>query len=240
MKVFTKLFVVLGLLVACQFSKAQDIHFSQFYASPLLLNPARTGNVAESWRGSVIYRNQWASIPAPYSTIGASFDISVLGCQLGVDHVGVGLALFNDRAGDGNLNDFTGLFSLAYHKGLDKERRYMLSLGGALGFKQKSVDFTSLLFQSQITSDFEFDPALPNGEPVDQGTFNYLDFRAGGLITAAFSPTASVYFGGAYYHFSKPRETFLLEDGVVSVNPNLLDPRLVAHFGGFFLCNRNL
>ena len=42
---------------------AQDIHFSQFYASPLTLNPAMTGFVNGDCRAGVIYRNQWKRKP---------------------------------------------------------------------------------------------------------------------------------------------------------------------------------
>ena len=41
---------------------AQDPHFSQFYASPLLLNPALTGAFPGNVRASGSYREQWPSI----------------------------------------------------------------------------------------------------------------------------------------------------------------------------------
>ena len=39
-------------------AKAQDIHFSQYYASPLTLNPALTGKFNGHFRVSGIYRDQ--------------------------------------------------------------------------------------------------------------------------------------------------------------------------------------
>ncbi|HNM24595.1 MAG TPA: type IX secretion system membrane protein PorP/SprF, partial [Saprospiraceae bacterium] len=47
------------LAVAVQ---AQDIHFSQFYMSPLNLNPAMTGVMNCNHRIVANYRNQWSSI----------------------------------------------------------------------------------------------------------------------------------------------------------------------------------
>ena len=38
---------------------AQDIHFSQYYASPLTLNPALTGKFNGLWRVTGIYRDQF-------------------------------------------------------------------------------------------------------------------------------------------------------------------------------------
>ena len=235
MKTFTRLFVALLIVAGMQLTNAQDIHFSQFYASPLTLNPAMTGNLNGSYRAAVIYRNQWSSIPAPYSTVAASFDMPVVTGIFGTDHVGAGIALYNDRAGDGQLNDLTAMASIAYHKALDQEARYFITVGGQAGWTQKSVDFTKLLFENQIVN-FEFDPTAPNGEPVENNTFNYFDFRAGGLFTGTINDYVSLYAGGAYYHFTKPEETFLVNDQIPGDN-NTLDPRMVFHAGGSIFVN---
>ncbi len=235
-KIFTRLFIGLLLLSTAQNLLAQDIHFSQFYSSPLTLNPAMTGNIAEHFRANFTYRNQWASIPAPYSTVAASVDASLLGCQLGVDHVGVGLAIYNDRSGDGTLNDVTALASVAYHKGIDSERKYMLSLGGQVGFTQKSIDITKLFFESQIQAGLQPDLSAPNMEPFQNNNFNYVDFRAGGLFTGAPSPDVNFYLGLGYFHLTKPTETFLDPD-LESTADKVLDPRLVVHGGGSFFVN---
>jgi len=100
--------------------QAQDIHFSQFYASPLTLNPAMTGNLNGSYRLTAIYRNQYASIPAPYNTFAVSGDMSVLRGMLKGDHAGIGIVAYNDVAGDGNLSNTSVLLSAAYHKSIKK------------------------------------------------------------------------------------------------------------------------
>ncbi|MBK9460495.1 MAG: PorP/SprF family type IX secretion system membrane protein [Sphingobacteriales bacterium] len=231
-KLFTRISTFV-LLFAAFGAQAQDIHFSQFYSAPLLLNPAMTGNIGESYRASLSYRNQWASIPAPYSTVAASIDGSFLGCQLGADHVGAGLAIVNDRSGDGLLNDFSLMASAAYHKGLDPDRRYVLSLGGQVGYVQKSIDIIKLLFETQINENLQFDGTLPNGEPFNSNKFNYIDLRAGGMFTGAINDRANVYVGGSFYHLTKPGESFLLEEEA-NAEKNVLDSRLVFHGGGSF------
>ncbi|HMZ89019.1 MAG TPA: type IX secretion system membrane protein PorP/SprF, partial [Chitinophagales bacterium] len=47
---------------------AQDIHFSQFFAAPILVNPANTGNFIGSARIGLNYRDQWGSVTIPYRT----------------------------------------------------------------------------------------------------------------------------------------------------------------------------
>jgi hypothetical protein len=41
---------------------AQDSHFSQFFSSPLTLNPAFTGKFFGTYRVAGNYRNQWPTI----------------------------------------------------------------------------------------------------------------------------------------------------------------------------------
>ncbi len=236
-KSLTQFWIVVVFLLATQAVSAQDIHFSQFYSSPVTLNPAMTGNVNGSYRISATYRNQWASISAsPYSTAVLSIDASLFGCSLATDHVGVGLAVFNDRAGEGGLSNTTALASLAYHKGLDQDRRFLISVGGQVGFVQKRADIEKLCFQNQI-SNFEchnlFDDPnyIPNGEAIDNQQFNYLDFRVGGLLTAQASKNVNLYGGAGYYHASQPTETFLVS-ALNEAEQNKLGSRLVLHGGG--------
>ncbi len=234
MKFFTRLLLVVALLATVRTIQAQDIHFSQFYSQPLLLNPAMTGNLSEHYRVALTYRNQWASIPAPYSTVAAAIDASLLGCQLGSDHVGVGFAFYNDRSGDGILNDLSAMLSAAYHKGLTSDRRYMLSAGLQAAIKQKSINIQNLFFENQINSNLVFDGTLPNGEPFQSNRFSYFDLAGGAVLSGSPTDRANFYVGGAYYHFTKPKETFLVEE-VLNVEPNLLDGRMVFHGGGSFM-----
>ena len=59
-------------------SFSQDIHYSQFYSSPLTLNPALTGVNDCTYRIAAMYRNQWQSVTDPYQTPSISFDINNL------------------------------------------------------------------------------------------------------------------------------------------------------------------
>src|SRR5579883_2790893 len=116
------------LALTLQNANAQDIHFTQFTAVPLVINPAFTGNAGGLYRAAAIYRSQWSSVTTPYITYGASFDAPVV-YDLSVDDaLALGVQVYNDKAGDGNLTNFTGLASVAYHKLLGKGDK-MLSVG---------------------------------------------------------------------------------------------------------------
>ncbi|NCP46666.1 MAG: type IX secretion system membrane protein PorP/SprF, partial [Flavobacteriales bacterium] len=56
----------------------QDVHFSQFFSSPLTLNPANAGIYNGDLRAIMNYRSQWGSISEPFVTMAASVDFPVL------------------------------------------------------------------------------------------------------------------------------------------------------------------
>ena len=54
-------------------ARSQDLHFSQYFNTPLLVNPANTGFAPDvDWRAGINYRNQYSSLTAnPYKTMSA-------------------------------------------------------------------------------------------------------------------------------------------------------------------------
>ncbi|MBK8443554.1 MAG: PorP/SprF family type IX secretion system membrane protein [Sphingobacteriales bacterium] len=212
---------------------AQDIHFSQFYASPLTLNPALTGLMDGCYRGAANYRNQYSDL-APYSTVSASYDMVLLRGQIGntADHLGVGAMFYNDRAGYGSLNTTTFMASVAYHKAFDKRANYRLSVGAQGGLMHKSLDFSKISFENQFIGT-GFDPNQPNGEAVDNPSISFGDFRAGMIFSGAPMDNFGFYIGGAMFHLTKPNESFLGD------TDNKLDSRLVVHGGANFLPTDN-
>ena len=73
-----KRYLILGLLVLSAFkiTLAQDPHFSQIQYNPLYLNPAFAGvtEYGKANRLTGLYRDQWRTLPVPYSTTTASYD----------------------------------------------------------------------------------------------------------------------------------------------------------------------
>lgn len=210
MKIFTRilflLFVFVGLIA--NKSVAQDIHFSMFYASPLNLNPALTGVNEGTYRAAGIYRNQWRSISAPYTTYSASFDIKLLQGLLKNDVFGVGAMFVGDKSGDGKLTMNSGMASIAFHKGLDRNHRHFLGLGVQLGYTNKSLKWQSLAFPSQY-SNGDFDLNISNGENFSKPNIGYFDMQAGILHQSNFNDIVGLMTGLTVYHLVVPKESFL-------------------------------
>ena len=57
---------------------AQDPHFSQFFASPLTINPANTGNFSGSLRAALNSRTQLPDFNNAYATKTLSLDAPIL------------------------------------------------------------------------------------------------------------------------------------------------------------------
>src|SRR5690625_5057519 len=128
--------------------RAQDPHFTQFFASPLTLNPAFTGLFSGDIRVAAIYRSQWSHIALPYVTGTVSVDANILKNYIPYqDSWGVGgIALYDREAGGGLKTTYGGL-STAYHKGLDPEGAQSLTVGLQLAYVQKRLDPTKLTFE---------------------------------------------------------------------------------------------
>ncbi|MCS6933582.1 MAG: PorP/SprF family type IX secretion system membrane protein [Chitinophagales bacterium] len=216
----------------------QDIHFSQYYASPLTLNPALTANINGVFRAAFNYRNQWFTIPtlnsvAPYQTYQVSVDAPILRERLQNDAFGFGGVFYADRAGDGALTTYSGLASIAYHKAVDRYGRARLGLGLQAGVVSKRVNIQNLVFENQLDN-FGWNTSLSNGETnFNNRAIFYPDVNIGVLWTHAASDMARYYVGFAMNHLSRPRESFLGDE------TNRMNYRYNIHAGGEFFLDQN-
>ncbi|WP_345083219.1 PorP/SprF family type IX secretion system membrane protein [Nemorincola caseinilytica] len=145
--IITRSILTTAIAVSASAVSAQDIHFTQFDMAPLVVNPAFTGMFDGTARAGGIYRSQWGSVTVPYVTMGAHADMPLYADQSG-GYMAAGLQVFNDKAGDGNLQNFTGLLSLAYHKTMGERNEIAVGMQG--GYAQKSIDLSKLYFGDEF------------------------------------------------------------------------------------------
>ncbi|HEX6914686.1 MAG TPA: PorP/SprF family type IX secretion system membrane protein, partial [Chitinophagaceae bacterium] len=142
--------ILMVLSMSCTVAAgAQDLHFSQYYNAPLLVNPANTGfNPDFDYRIGANYRTQWATVMSNrYKTMSIWGDVQLFNNRFDNAWVGVGGAVLKDAAGAGNLAATRVYGSVAYHQliGLNS----LVSLGMNAGFVTKSIDATKLTFDNQ-------------------------------------------------------------------------------------------
>ena len=110
------LFTFYLLLITCL--HAQDPTFSQFFSSPLNVNPALTANINSDWRAISNYRSQWMGATSPYVTGTISYDSKVErknGFLQENNYVGLGGMLMFDRALGGIAKETFGSLNLSYN-----------------------------------------------------------------------------------------------------------------------------
>jgi type IX secretion system PorP/SprF family membrane protein len=205
-----KRFLLLMLVFAsAQVSRAQDPHFSQFYASPLTLNPALTGRFDGSFRLATNYRSQWPTINNAFTTGTASLDMPILTNRLPqYDTWGVGIIGLTDQSGNKILrNNYVGL-STAYSKALDEDGFHQLSVGFQGVFATKRLDVSLADFEDELTA-VGFTGVTSEVFTNQQVNVQYFDLNTGVLYTGSTNGENNYYVGISLYHANRPKESFI-------------------------------
>ncbi len=222
MKLYNKIFLVLIFFISLSNAKAQDYKFSQFYNSPLNLNPALTGKINSLYRFVANYRVQYLPVqsPSPYNTLSASADFGILRDKLKGDIFGVGLVFTNDRQTAIRSNSM--MASVAYNKSLGKDKNHFLGVGMQIGFLQRHLDYGNLVFASQFDSiNFRFDLTRPNGEAFASGKYIKPNLNIGLFWTSNFTKSIGAYAGLSIFNIIKPKDTFFKENNERALRYNV-------------------
>jgi type IX secretion system PorP/SprF family membrane protein len=211
-KLFT-LFV--AALLGAQ-SYAQDLHFSQYYNSPLLLNAANAGLLeSNDWRCGIQYRNQSGTIPVPYNTFSVFADAGLFRNKWENSWLGTGLAMWRDVAGNGNLAMTKLQGSIAGHV-LGENMSFSIGLNAA--YTQRSVDFNKLTYDVQW-DEFSFNQNLANQETNSTQKTNYLDIGTGVIFTFFNKNNLYAKASLAVQHVNRPVETFYGMSNKIGLRP---------------------
>lgn len=208
---------------------AQDPAFSQFFASPLSLNPALTGKFNGVVRVAGNYRNQWPAINNAFITSTISVDGGILKNRLPETDVwGVGLMAMTDKTANGILSSNYISLSTAYHKSLDENGWNQIGIGFQGTYANKRLDGTKLNFEDEL--DQQGGWTIPSQETIDghQVNLDYFDMNVGILYNGSSNGDNNFYMGASLYHITRPKESFTGNSYYV------LHPRLTLHGGYSF------
>jgi len=216
--------------------RGQDIHFSQFYMSPLTLNPALTGVQNCNTRIVGNYRNQWASVlgNAAYNTYSVSYDQKM---PVGrYDYFGFGSHIVSDVAGQLDFQTLTLKLSGAYSRrvGGDRKKSNYVVVGAEAGVSQRSLDFANAQWPSQADNG-QWNPDLPSGEGELPDNFLFGDVGLGVLWFSVLSKHSNFYIGGALNHLNQANVSNFRPDGIEKYFT-----KSVLHAGGEFPMNNSM
>ncbi len=204
------LHIVLVTFVAWNLS-AQDPHFSQYYFTPLEINPALTGIFEGKYRASMSYRDQWSSLlgTESFRTLRASADIKWgMGKS---DFLVLGMTLLGDEVGESKYRQTLGHMTVSYIMKLSQKKygtgSQYLSGGLKVGVGMNNTNWSNLWFGRQYDiANQTINTSAPNGENFtdDLQTETYPDIGVGLFWYAITSKTSSIYAGFAIDHINKP------------------------------------
>ena len=188
---------ILVILLLFIFSeiRGQDPVFTQFYASPTILNPAFAGS-RNSTRFSAGYRNQWRGVNSKINTFYASGDGFV-----GPINSGVGVNLINQKEELTNYSYTQVNLLYSFHIKLNDD--WSLFPGMSFGYAFKQFDFGGLLFEDQIDlNSGNINPT--NDEIYDKNNINFFDLSAGIVLYHT-----NTWIGLSLKHLTNPDISFI-------------------------------
>ena len=181
-----KLSLIIAYVILVYCINAQDTQFTQFYASPLYLNPAFTGLTYEH-RFAAAYRNQWPGIKRTYSSYMVSYDYNA--SEL---NSGIGGFVLQDVSGSTNLVNTQEGINLAYKV---KTGKFSEARGGVMiAANQLRIDNSKLIFNDQLITG-----AAASQDAALIAQKSYFDMGIGGLFNSK-----SIWAGFAAKHINQP------------------------------------
>ncbi len=209
-KKFLKYFVFFYCILLLSFKGfTQDIHYTQYSFLPLLQNPASVGFFDANMRFSTIYRNQWATVPVNYNSIGFSYDLNFLEHFKTGSKAGAGLNFYFDQAGDSKFQTMHLMIPLAYHFYLPiNDNKLKISLGAEGGFQYKALSTADLYYDSQFNGEVFDKDAQTNENFSSLNVFN-LDVGAGLNFEFETESEIKIGLGFAIKHLNNAEEYYL-------------------------------
>jgi len=200
-----KLVLHIIFFIFCVSTHAQDLHYSQFYNSPINISPALTGIYNGDKRVAISARDQWRSVPVPWLTFSGSYDQKFYKKNRNKSFFGGGVLFNYDRQGDSKITlmniSVTGTYNHLFTK------KNILTLGAGLGYASRGFNQTSLSWDKQWNGD-SFDPALPTGEALTGDMVSMVETNLGLNYRFQEHEREHYDFGVAVHHILQPSAKF--------------------------------
>jgi type IX secretion system PorP/SprF family membrane protein len=201
-----RIILIVLLVLAGKIANAQDPHYSQYFTSPMTLNPALIGKHVDDWRLALNYRSQWwGGYVQPYNTTTASAEKRLLQGRNDHNSLAFGFSVLSESSNAGVLknNYFTG--GIAYNMALDAAGEMLLGGGLSVTYANRMLDASKFEFQSQYGS-MGFQRTASN-DPVPVNSTHYWDMNAG-IHLSKQGKKWGYQLGASIYHVGSPEQGF--------------------------------
>jgi type IX secretion system PorP/SprF family membrane protein len=228
--IINKIAILIILLSATKVGISQDIHFSQYGETPVVINPALIATAYDT-RAIINYRSQWGSVAKAYTTFGFTFEQAINHRKLRKNYFGLALSVYRDVAGDARLGSLMPNLGFNY---LTKVSQFgKLSGGLQAGVIYRSIDVSKLQWDSQF-DEYEYKADLPSGEATPRS--GIVGFDMGGGVNFHYAKSeryisaqdgAKFDIGFSTFHYEIPPNSFWLSS-------EKLYTKTIAYFNGDF------
>jgi type IX secretion system PorP/SprF family membrane protein len=188
---------------------SQDLHYSQFYNSPINLNPAHTGIFNGDRRFTLNYRNQYDS--GLWETFGGSYDMKFYPKRERNGFLSGGLVFNYDVQGLSKLKLTNVNVALSYTGILNENN--LLTIGGLIGFASRGFSSDLLTWDRQWDGRF-FDPNLGSGETFNSDRISFLETAIGVNYRWQKDKRTKFDLGIGAFHFIEPEVGFYSTDDI--------------------------
>ena len=193
--------------VFSQISFGQQSLYSQYFSTPLALNPALTGHFNGTIRFSSNSRSQWGEDGNPFKSITASVERRLLANST-KGKFGVGLLFSSDNSNQDAYSVKKAALSAAYNMALDKEGYIELGAGFQGQFNQRRINPYVLTFESQFETG-GFNTSIATPEMAKAARMSYTSVNAGILLNIKSLEGKQLYLGLAAYNTNQAKTSFL-------------------------------
>ena len=228
MKKLYKTIVVSMLVCFSGISVGQDLHFSQYLAAPLNINPALTGLMNGNLRANLNYRNQWFSVNS-FATYAASVDANI--ARKGMDYhmLGLGLSFYQDIESNNGYSNTNVSLSTAFNVKLSSQPLQYIGIGVQPSIIKKQINLADAIYGTLFETGVNIDPL----GFAEYNTFNF-DLNAGLSYYIFFDKRHILYAGFSIAHITQPNFGINESDELYRKYTFYINSELEANYQGSF------
>jgi type IX secretion system PorP/SprF family membrane protein len=200
-----KIVIVLSLLIVGQVSAQQDVHYSMWYSSPSLLNPAATATMDEDYTLFTNYRAQWlTALDMPFRTNSFSGEMKIGNEKLNSGWFGGGVHFTNDATGEAKI--ITNAVSIPINYVFEMTNDRLFSIGFKPGVINRSVNTSFQTWDNQWNG-IAFDNSILANE-ASAGPYTVFDIGAGAYFKKKWYNGSKFDVGLSANHLNAPDASF--------------------------------
>lgn len=183
-------------------------HFTQFYSSQFLNNPASVGRFNKSFKVAGGFRSE-KNVTSLFNQSFFSLESKILNLVIPEnDCFAIGIAGINEKSISDGINNNYFSFSLAYQKGLDNLGEQQIGVGFQTTFGHKRIDPPQYFFEDQLYAWIQSGFTNINAYQIGNVDVSYVDLNIGIIFQGKLNSNNYISIGSSLHHVNSPNKVF--------------------------------